>query len=167
MKIMFPIFFFLWVLMLGGCDNAGKNDQVDLNQPVIVSGIVTEHDVPVTQGTILVKDAQGKVVGNTDLNNSANYSVSIPPSVNYPLIFEIKVDDSVLEAVIMDPMSIQHDISTMSTLIVQSARDAGGFTKQNMARAAINAIRQNKKSGGKGTSTGFKGDPTKQYGGWH
>ncbi len=24
-----------------------------------------------------------------------------------------------------------------------------------------------KKSSGKGTSTGFKGDPTKQYGGWH
>jgi len=36
-----------------------------------------------------------------------------------------------------------------------------------MEQAAINAIRQNRKAGGAGTSAGFKGDPTKQYGGWH
>lgn len=151
----------LWVV---GCSDSSNGKSA---QAARIEGVVTERDKPVTQGKILAKDKNGMPVASTELKGNSNYSITIPGNASYPITLEIAVDDSLLEAVVMNSASVQQDISTMSTLVVQSARNLGGISKENMAQAAINAIRQNKKASGKGTSAGFKGDPTKQYGGWH
>ena len=93
--------------------------------------------------------------------------MNIPADTAYPVFLEIAGHDELLEAVVIDSSAVKQDITPMSSLVVRSARDLGGVTKENMARAAINAISQSKTAGGKGTAAGFKGDPTKQYGGWH
>ncbi|MEQ1528023.1 MAG: hypothetical protein ABL925_01810, partial [Methylococcales bacterium] len=66
-----------------------------------------------------------------------------------------------------DASVVQQDITHMSSLVVRSARDLGGINKENMVSAAGNAIAQSRTTNGSSTSVGFKGDPTKQYGGWH
>jgi len=101
------------------------------------------------------------------LKGDSRYSVNIPSNAAYPLLLAIPAHDEVLEAVVMDPAAVKQDITHMSSLVVRAARDMGGFTKENMARAAIGAISQSKTSSGSKTSAGFSGDPTKQYGGWH
>ncbi|MDP2180544.1 hypothetical protein [Methylicorpusculum sp.] len=154
-------------LLLFGCgENSGNKSQPAVSAAHI-EGVVTDRDEPVTQGKILAKDAGGKTVATSDVTNDSKFAITLPASAQYPVVLEVTAGDSVLEAVVLDPMPAQLDISTMSSLVVQSARDIGGITKANMAQAAINAIRQNKKASGKSTSAGFKGDPTKQYGGWH
>lgn len=165
MKRFVNIVWLLSVVWLAGCGESGVG--FGTQKAAHIEGIVTERDEPVTQGKIEAKDKNGKTVASAELQGTSNYAITLPANAAYPVTLEILVDDSLLEAVVMDATSVQQDISTMSTLVVQSARNLGGITKGNMAQAAINAIRQNKKSSGKGTSTGFKGDPTKQYGGWH
>ena len=155
------LFSLVWVAGCGDSSN-GKSTQV-----ARINGVVTERDEPVTQGKIIAKDKNGSAIASTELKGDPNYSITIPGNASYPITLEIAVDDTLLEAIVMNSSSALQDISTMSTLVVQSARNLGGINKENMAQAAINAIRQNKKASGKGTSAGFKGDPTKQYGGWH
>ena len=94
----------------------------------------------------MVKDANRKTLASTELQGDSKYAITIPANSAYPVTLEIAVDGDLLEAVVMGPASTLQDISTMSTLVVRSARDLGGITKQNMAQAAINAIRQNRRS---------------------
>ncbi|HCT99478.1 MAG TPA: hypothetical protein DF614_05290 [Methylococcaceae bacterium] len=57
-----------------------------------------------------------------------------------------------------------YDINALTTRIAQRAKSLGGYTRQNMVLAAgdsVNVPDANK------TTTGFRGDPTSQYGGWH
>jgi hypothetical protein len=55
----------------------------------------------------------------------------------------------------------------VTTSVVNTAMNLGGLTEVNLAKAAGAAISQRKSTGGSGGSAGFKGDPTKHYGGWH
>ena len=165
MKRLVNVVWLLSIVWLAGCGESGIGSNAQ--KAAHIEGIVTERDEPVTEGKIEAKDKNGQTIASTELQGNSNYAITLPGNAAYPVTLEILVDDSLLEAVVMDAASVQQDISTMSTLVAQSARNLGGITKENMAQAAINAIRQNKKSSGKGTSTGFKGDPTKQYGGWH
>jgi hypothetical protein len=155
------------LLLLVGCGENSGNKSQSVASTAHIEGVVTDRDEPVTQGKILAKDAGGQTVATTDVSKDSKFAITIPATAHYPGVLEVTTGESVLEAVVLDPMPAQLDISTMSSLVVQSARDIGGITKANMAQAAINAIRQNKKASGKSTLAGFKGDPTKQYGGWH
>ena len=58
----------------------------------------------------------------------------------------------------------KYDINELTTLIAKKAKALGGYTQINMVLAADSTVGipdANK------TTTGFRGDPTKQYGGWH
>ena len=139
----------LSVSWLMGCGESSDGKNTAIVQSAHIEGIVTDQDEPVTSGKILVKDANRKTLASTELQGDSKYAITIPANSAYPVTLEIAVDGDLLEAVVMGPASTLQDISTMSTLVVRSARDLGGITKQNMAQAAINAIRQNKKSSGK------------------
>lgn len=170
MKIAMKLVFLAAITsLLAACgDSSSGSKQAAVSSSHIVEGIVTDRDELVVTGKIVAKDKQGATIATAVPDSEAHYSISLPAGAAYPVTLEIAVDeDTLLQAAVMDSALVQQDISTMSTLVVESAKNLGGLTKQNMAQAAINAIRQNKKSSGKGTSTGFKGDPTKQYGGWH
>jgi len=154
-------------LMLGGCGESPNGKGPATVAYSHVEGIVTDRDGPVTSGKITVKDKNGAAVATVLLDGDSKYSVNIPANTAYPIYLEVAGHDELLEAVVIDASAVKQDITPMSSLVVRSARDLGGVTKENMARAAINAISQSKTAGGKGTTAGFKGDPTKQYGGWH
>jgi hypothetical protein len=69
-----------------------------------------------------------------------------------------------LIAVAIYPTIKKYDINDYTTLIAKKAKAMGGYTHSNMVLAADSTVgvpEANK------TSTGFRGDPTKQYGGWH
>ena len=79
-----------------------------------------------------------------------------------------------LKAAIPDANVSEQDISPVTTIIVDTALSLGGLTEANLTKAAGAAISLRRKSGGGGggggagtTTQSFKGDPTKQYGGWH
>lgn len=154
-------------LMLGGCSESSNDKGSMAGVYPHVEGIVTDRDGPVTRGEITMKDKNGATVTTITLNGDSKYSVDIPADTAYPVYLEVAGHDGLLEAVVIDVSAVKQDITPLSSLVVRSARDLGGVTKENMARAAINAISQSKTAGGKGTTAGFKGDPTKQYGGWH
>lgn len=168
-KLLNLIFGLVMVLLVTACgDSSSGSRQTGMGGQQVIEGTVTNRDELIVSGNIIAKDKNGAKVAETEPDREGHFSIMLPPGVTYPVTLEIAVDEhTLLEAVVMDSSLAMQDISTMSTLVVESARNLGGLTKQNMAQAAINAIRQNKKASGKGTSTGFKGDPTKQYGGWH
>lgn len=167
MKSIFQSGIVAMLLLLGGCGESSNDKGPATGTYSHIEGIVTDRDGPITSGKIIIKDKNGAAVTSVALNGESRYSVNIPADTAYPVFLEIAGHDELLEAVVIDSSAVKQDITPMSSLVVRSARDLGGVTKENMARAAINAISQSKTAGGKGTAAGFKGDPTKQYGGWH
>lgn len=131
-------------------------------------------DGPVTQGKVEAKDAKGAVAARTELKGQSSYALTIPPGTAYPLTMtaypEATPNES-LRAVVADANASVQDISPIMTVVVDTALSLGGLTEANLAKVAVAAIAQRKKSGGGsgagGTTQSFTGDPTKQYGGWH
>jgi hypothetical protein len=167
MKYMFQFVIVAMLLLLGGCGESSNDKGASTGAFSRIEGIVTDRDGPITSGKIMIKDKNGAAITSVTLNGDSKYSADIPANAAYPVFLEIDGHDELLEAVVLDPTAVKQDITPMSSLVVRSARDLGGVTKENMARAAINAISQSKTASGKNTTAGFKGDPTKQYGGWH
>jgi hypothetical protein len=129
-------------------------------------GEVTDAKGPVLEGVINVTDSKGKVVASTQLENTRHYTVDIPAGTTLPIVLSIKSANQTekLQAVIISTAIAKYDISTMTTKIAKRAKELGGYTHSNMIMAAdstIGVLESNK------TSTGFRGDPTRQYGGWH
>lgn len=157
----------LAMLTISACGNDSGGKSSAGATPSVITGLASNRDGVIASGQVDVKTLSGQQVTKTNLSANGEFKVTVPAGTNYPILLTVQDEDDLLEAVVMSPLAQKQDISDMSTLVVKSARDLGGINKENMARAAINAIRQNKKSSGSGTSAGFKGDPTKQYGGWH
>ena len=106
------------------------------------------------------------MIANTQLGKGNHYSVTIPSGTVLPLILTFSTEENKdkLVAVALYPAIKVYDINDTSTAIASSAKTRGGYTHKNMVFAADNLVGvpdANK------TSTGFRGDPTKQYGGWH
>lgn len=156
----------LFAMLLMGCEKDAAT-KISPNNISHVQGIVADRDGPVTKGKVSVTDNNGNAIATITLNGTAAYSVDLPANTAYPVLLACAVADELLEAVIIDNSVQQQDLTHMSSLVVRSARDLGGITKANMARAAGNAIAQSRTSNSTSTSVGFNGDPTKQYGGWH
>ena len=65
---------------------------------------------------------------------------------------------------VVDEKISQYQINPATTAIAKAAKTMGGYTRANLVRAAEETVHvpdANK------TSTGWRGDPTTQYGGWH
>ena len=56
------------------------------------------------------------------------------------------------------------DITSLTTAIAKKALKMGSYTNNNLMQAALTAVAIPDKDR---TMGGFKGDPTKQFGGWH
>ncbi|WP_428356054.1 hypothetical protein [Methyloprofundus sp.] len=135
-------------------------------QAKILQGSVQDAKGPVREGEIKVEDSTGHVVASASLEGSKNYSVTIPAGTTLPIVITVKPKGSsekLIAAVISTAVS-RYDISPLTTKIAKRAKELGGYTHAHMVMAADNTVGvpdANK------TSTGFRGDPTKQYGGWH
>jgi len=132
----------------------------------VLKGSVLDEKGPVLQGEIKVTDSTGLEVASVRLENSKHYTVEIPAGTTLPIILTVnpKGSSEKLKAVVISSVVSQYDISPLTTKIANRAKELGGYTYANMVSAADSTVGvpdANK------TSTGFRGDPTKQYGGWH
>ncbi|QFY41229.1 hypothetical protein F6R98_00225 [Candidatus Methylospira mobilis] len=166
-----------FIALISGC-----NDGVSVGTASVsgtqtrLGGHVLNDDGPIDQGRVEAKDAQGHIAAQTELKGQSTYAMTLPTGTLYPLVLTVYPEaapNDALSAVVTDPSASMQDISPVTTIVVNTALSLGGFTETNLAKAAGAAIAQRKKSGGGGgggaatTSESFKGDATKQYGGWH
>ena len=132
----------------------------------VLKGLIVNKKGSEITGKLTVADSTGKVVAKTQLENSRHYSVKIPAGTTLPVVLTVteKGKTEKLRAVVISSSVSSYDVSLLTTKIAKRAKELGGYTYANMVMAADSTVGvpdANK------TSTGFKGDPTKQYGGWH
>ncbi len=164
-------------LWLGGCgDNTPSSSPSQTATQTRLSGHVSNDDGPVLKARVEAKDAKGSVVAKTELQGGANnYQLTLPAGTAFPVIltaYPEATPGEPLKAAVSSSLAAEQDLSPVSTIIVDTALSLGGINEANLAKAAGAAIALRKKSGGGGggggaTTESFKGDPTKQYGGWH
>lgn len=166
---------FALITTLTGCDSGGTSARTTSAGPVKLTVSVLNDEGPVTAAKIEAKDSGGSVIARGELKNGAKADLSIPAGTRFPLIVFAYPDESPnqpLKAAVTDNQATEQDVSPVTTIVVDTALSLGGITETNLAKAAGAAIAQRKRSGGGGggggaTTESFKGDPTKQYGGWH
>lgn len=160
---------------LPGCDSGGNPTRTSSAGPTKLTISVLNDEGPVTAAKVEAKDSGGSVIAKGELKNGAKADLSIPAGTAYPLIVFAYPDEAPnqpLKAAVTDSQATEQDVSPVTTIVVDTALSLGGITETNLAKAAGAAIAQRKRSGGGGggggaTTESFKGDPTKQYGGWH
>lgn len=158
----------LLFLVLSGCEEGGAGRSTTAAAARIALHVFSDEG-PLDRARISVADSGGNVIAAAELTGEPRVYVSIPAGARYPLIVAAYPTDgsAPLKAAVTSALVTEQDISPVTTLVVDAALSFGGLTEQNLAKAAGAAIAQRRTSGGSGTSSGFKGDPTKQYGGWH
>ncbi len=129
-----------------------------------LEGSVSNDKGPVKAGRVEVTDENGRLITHAVVDNG-HYSVDVPADTALPilLMFSPESGEKLVAAVIHETIT-QYDINPSSTAIAKAAKAMGGYTHANMTRAAADTVHTpdaNK------TSTGWRGDPTTQYGGWH
>lgn len=170
-------FITLTSLSLLGCgDNGANKNGISIQQKVqkytkdtLIKGKVSTKKGSIFEGEITVTDSKGKVVATTLLEGKSHYSIMIPKDVELPMVLTFSppsdsADKKKLTSAAIYTAIKKYDINDLTTLIAKKAKSLGGYTHANMSIAADQTVGipdANK------TSTGFRGDPTKQYGGWH
>ena len=158
-------------LAVTGCDQGQKTTQVSqavikkYAQATTLEGVVRDNKGVIKTGMVEVTDENGRLIDHVAVENGL-YSVEIPVNTVLPILLTFSSESSkekLVTAVITDTIT-NYSIDPSTTAIAKAAKAMGGYTHANMVRAAENTIHTpdaNK------TSTGWRGDPTKQYGGWH
>lgn len=159
-------------IFLLGCDDKKKKSSTikvpvqQYKQDKTLTGSIVDKEGAIRDGLLKVTSPAGKVVATLHLKDSSHFSIEIPAGTLLPVVITVepKGSDEILRAVVISTIVSQYDISPLTTTIADRAKELGGYTRANMVMAADNTVGvpdSNK------TSTGFRGDPTKQYGGWH
>jgi hypothetical protein len=157
------------LLALGGCGDSSHPGSSQSAAPASITGIVLQDETPITKARIEATDSAGKVIANTEVGGDGHYRIAIPVGAKYPVVLSASFEGegSPLKAAVTSDLATDQNISSVTTIVVNTAMNLGGLTEVNLAKAAGAAISQRKSTGGSGGSAGFKGDPTKHYGGWH
>ncbi|ASF45264.1 hypothetical protein [Methylovulum psychrotolerans] len=129
----------------------------------VLKGLVSTKSGPIKAGEVTLSDAQHQLIAKAAITDG-HYQLEVAAATPLPVILSSSAGGEALIAAIVDPSVSQYDLNPLTTAIAHKAQALGGYTRANMVVAAetmINAPDANK------TSTGFRGDPTTQYGGWH
>jgi hypothetical protein len=132
-------------------------------------GAVSNNAGPIKTGVVTLLTANGEALTSTELNNSQRYEIQVPAGTVLPVILRYTpgpntAKDEQLISVVIQPDASKYDINPTTTTIAKQAKAMGGYTHNNMVQAAESIAHvpdANK------TTSGFRGDPTTQYGGWH
>lgn len=135
---------------------------------VLLQGTVSAESL-IKTGKVEARLPNGQLLAEMWLDNSARYQLSIPAGTVLPVILSYMAAETAKEREKMISVVVQtgisrFDINPLTTAIARQAKTLGGYTLRNMTQAAADSVHvpdANK------TSTGFRGDPTTQYGGWH
>ncbi len=176
-SITFPklLFTLLFSLFLNGCGNDTEKKPGFITQQAaqkyaeetMLSGRVSNKKGNIRTGSVTATDNMDKFIATTQVNKDGHYSLTIPANTALPITLSHASSDSKkdkLISVVIYASFKKYDINDLTTLIAKKAKSLGGYTHSNMtiaADATVGVPDANK------TSTGFRGDPTKQYGGWH
>lgn len=166
--ILLPVFLAGFVT---GCDQDRKAAKVSQTvvkkyaKATVLEGMVSNDKGMVKTGSVEVSDENGHIIAHTAVDNG-HYSVEIPANTILPILLTFSSEagaEKLVAAVVHDSIT-KYEINPLTTAIAAAAKTMGGYTHANMIRAAESAVHvpdANK------TTTGWRGDPTTQYGGWH
>ena len=136
-------------------------------QATLLQGLVSNQQDALSTGRVEASNDNGQVLATADVQKNGRYQLEIPANTALPVILTyIPVENEQQKwlTVAIDPSIKHYDLNALTTAIANKAKALGGYTRTNLVVAAestIAAPAANK------TSTGFRGDPTTQYGGWH
>lgn len=137
-------------------------------QAKTLHGTVSDNAGPVKAGSVSLSNEAGKELARVELRDSQRFELEAPAGTVLPLILTYSPADpkstETMTSVVIYPDVSKYDINPTTTAIAKSAKAMGGYTHNNLVRAAENTAHvpdANK------TTSGFRGDPTTQYGGWH
>lgn len=154
-----------------GCEQKQKTAKASpavikkYTQATILEGVVSNNKGVMKAGTVEVFDENDRLIASVAVT-SGHYSVEIPANTILPILLTFSSEsgsEKLVAAVIHDTIT-KYDINPLTTAIAKAAKAMGGYTHANMTRAAADTVHTpdaNK------TTTGWRGDPTTQYGGWH
>jgi hypothetical protein len=165
----------LLALIINGCDSKPQTTAVSKDIPekyasvATLQGLVADDNGPVKSGVVTAKTEKGELLASTELDGSPRYSLEIPAGTELPLILSYAPsanagEDQRMISVVVHAGASKFDINPLTTRITKQAKALGGYNHRNLVRAAEDTAtvpEANK------TTAGFRGDPTKQYGGWH
>ena len=172
--------YLLWLFamsfLLTGCDTKQATNTAitapikRYTQTTLVEGQVSGEQGAIKTGLVQASTVTGKVIASSALSASNHYQLTIENGTPVPLVLrfipasEDKLNTQELMTVVIHPTITQYAITPLSTQIAKKAEKLGGYSHATLVRAAESSLQmpdENK------TSAGFRGDPTKQYGGWH
>lgn len=162
-------------LVLSGCNNDSSNKPVLISKQAVqkytkdtsLTGRVSNKKGNLRSGEIRATDSNNNFLASSKINKDSHYAITIPANTELPITLTYTsdvADQKNLVSVVIYANFTKYDINDLTTLIAKKAKSLGGYTHSNMtiaADATVGVPDANK------TSTGFRGDPTKQYGGWH
>ena len=162
-------------LGLVGCNNSDKPKSSipqitrKFEKATVLQGVVVGKTKAITSGSVQALNNQGHLLNSATLHQDNHYQLNIDADTQLPIILKFiseqgSSDNEQLIAVVVDPAVSHYDLTPLTTAIAKKAEALGGYTRANMVMAAENSV--NVPDANK-TSTGFRGDPTTQYGGWH
>jgi hypothetical protein len=171
----FGLIFLIAGFSITGCEKETQHSPL-VNETVkkfeaatVLEGSVADDKGPVKSGTVRAMDSQGRVIASAELQNNERYRIEVPANTVLPIVLSYLPAgkeagaDELITAVVHPNLTI-YSINPLSTAIAKKARELGGYTHANLVLAAesMGTVPDANK-----TTAGFRGDPTKQYGGWH
>ncbi|KAF3981462.1 MAG: hypothetical protein HFP81_09290 [Methylococcales symbiont of Hymedesmia sp. n. MRB-2018] len=165
-------------LFLSGCDNKEKSAKNTLSvkqkiqkypKDTTIKGKVSNKKGTILSGTIKVTDTKGTLIVSSELLHDYHYSITVPAGTELPIELHfypktVNSYDKKMTVAVIYPSIKKYDINELTSAIAKRAKSLGGYTHYNMMRAAEQTVSVPDSNR---TSAGFKGDITKQYGGWH
>ncbi len=157
---------------LAGCSDDKPNKPLikaqikKYNKATVLKGSVSDDKQTSLSGEVKVTDEQGNLITIAKLQKNNRFTVEIPAQTTLPIILTFDPDNgsNKLISVAVDPFIKIYEINPRTTAIAEQAKALGGYTVANIMQAANSAVNA---PGRNRTSANFRGDPTKQYGGWH
>ncbi|MGZ5007007.1 MAG: hypothetical protein ACXWE9_07010 [Methylobacter sp.] len=169
--MLFTLALILSGFLLTGCEQEKKTVNISQSgvkkytQQTRLAGTVSNNKGLIKTGIVEAGDQNGRVIAHAAVDNG-HYSVEVPAGTVLPILLTFSsdaADEKLVVAVVHDSIT-KYDINPSTTAIAKAAKAMGGYTHANLTRAAADTVHTpdaNK------TTTGWRGDPTTQYGGWH
>jgi hypothetical protein len=149
--------------------SAVKKTQKIFKKITTLKGLVNDDHGLVKTGVINATNHQNQLIATTELQADGSYRIDIPKNTVLPILLTVyqpadSLKNQALIAVVAYTSMTKFHINPLSTKIAYKAQALGGYSHANLVLAVQSIIGKpdNKKS-----MQGFRGDPTKQYGGWH
>lgn len=170
-----PVAAAICLVLLTGCDSKPKTSAISQTvaekyaEATTLQGLVSGESGLLRNGLVKAVTEKGKILGQADLNENSRYSLELPAGTELPFLLtyfprEAAPENQRLIVAVVHRTLSKYDINPASTRIAKRAKALGGYTHNNLVRAAEESgiVPADNK-----TTSGFRGDPTTQYGGWH